>query len=268
MNRVIFSDNGTLTEYTSELINKGDNVDFTMVAAEDAIYISSPLPLRSLNFNVSTANDTSTSLGVAFWNGSEFKSVVNVLDETIYYTESGRLTWTAGKNDSWQLEDTEDIADLSSLYIYDQYWVKITVGDDCTFSLDYINNIFSDDVSLFMEYPGLNSSSALAAFASGKTDWVDQHKIASDLIINDLINRGRINKAAQILEPSELKLLSHPKVAELVYRGLDDADLALSSNEEYTKRLNSIPLIVDSNNNGKVDPEESESTKKEIWMTR
>jgi len=268
MNRVYFSDNGTLTEHTSSLINKGNNVDLVMVAAEDAIYISSPLPLRSLNFNVSTGNDTATSLGVAFWNGSEFKSVVNVLDETIYFTESGRLTWTTGKNDSWQMEDTEDITELSTLYVYDQYWIKITVADDCTFSLDYINNIFSDDVSLFMEYPGLNSSSALTAFATGKTDWADQHKIASDLIINDLINRGRIEKAAQLLEPSELKLLSHPKVAELVYRGLDDADLALSSNEEYSKRLKSIPLIVDANKDGKVDLEESQNTKVEIWMTR
>lgn len=268
MNKVYFSNNGTLTEYTSELIKKGENVDFTVVAAEDAIYISSPLPLRSLNFNVSTGNDTSTSINVAFWSGSEFTDVVHLLDETSHFTEDGRLTWTTNKDDSWDMSDTEDITDLDSIVVYDQYWVKLTLADDCTFSLDYINNIFSDDTALFMEYPGLNSSSALAAFKIGKADWTTQHKIASDLIINDLINRGRIEKAAQILEPSELKLLSHPKVAEIVYRGLDDVDLIIRASEEYQKRLGSIPMVVDADKDGKVDLDESSNTRAETWMFR
>jgi len=268
MNRVFFSDNGTLTDYTSELIVRGNNVDFSMVAAEDALYISSPLPLRSLNFNVSTANDTATSLTISIYNGSEFVDAVDMLDETIHYTVDGRLTWTISKNDNWGMDDTEKITELSSVYVYDQYWFKITVADDCTFSLESINNIFSDDTSLFGEYPGLNSNSAMAAFSSGKTNWEDQHKIASDLIINDLINRGRIKKAAQILEPEELRLLSHPKVAEIIYRGLDDADLALAANKEYKERLGSIPLIVDTDEDGRKNKKESENTRVETRMYR
>lgn len=269
--RVLFSDNGTISDYSPQMNDyHSGTMSFDIVAAEDAIFIGSLLPFNHLylKFDGANVNSAASNLTVQYWDGNGFQNAVDIIDETkvglATFAQSGFVTWSSNKNYSWVREDTNyggnTIDGLTSVDIYDHFWLKLTFsGDlDAGVTFSWLGQKFSDDYDLGSEHKQLLRSGFITAFESGKTDWEEQHIKAAELISEDLINLGVIADKNQILRKDDFKTASVKKVAEIIFGSMgrdyyDDRDTA---KDEYERRINKAIPLIDINVNGRFDHNE------------
>ena len=196
MKRFIFSDNGTLIDYSTQVENyHADTATINYTLGEDYIYIGSELPFNSLFFDVSTANAVSSSMSIEYWTSSTWESMVDVLDETLVsgasLGKSGHVTWTPDKQEIWQKEDTvksngtEEITGLGDVTVYDLYWIRISFSAslDVATALNWIGPIFCSSADVDREYRLLSKSAFKTSYEAGKTDWEREIILASGLLV-------------------------------------------------------------------------------------
>jgi hypothetical protein len=268
LNKFILSDNTVLSDKTLQLSDFNlDTVTMALVTAEDAIYIGSKYPITRKFFKVGTANVVAASASVRYWDGSNWRSAVNVMDHTKTITaplaRSGYLHWETDKRYVWTRADTDDIAALSSVTLYDYYWVEITYDATISAVVPWMGDLFCTDAQLGEEYPDLLRANVLAAFETGKTDWEAQRVAASKLVIQDLKRIWKPNAAESALGPEELTSLTISKTAEIIFRGLGQgyADSKADATAEYDKRLDKRRIDSDDNNNGRADSEDTQASR-------
>lgn len=267
MNRIFYSSNGTLTDYTYQLKDyRSGSMSFTLIAAQDAIYIGHELPFNSFYLKVATANTNASVMSIQYWDSSSWYDVIETIDETSSsgksLAQSGYITFVPNKAKSWVKESTnysgESIDDLETINVYDMYWIKITFSANLSASvvLNWFGQKFCNDNDLLSEYPDLVRDDLLDAWETGKTSWEEQEIVASEITTNDLITKGLITDKAQILDRYEMIRVSIPKVASIILNGMgkDYIDSAIAANNEYTKRVNSwYPKHIDFFNQGRID---------------
>jgi hypothetical protein len=275
VNRVFYSDNGILIDFSAYLndYHNGSHTIPAFVALEDAIYIGNTVPFNHIYFKLDTYNTNSSLMSVAYWDSKTWTNAVEVIDETMTngksFSQSGFVTWTPSKDESWVDEDTNyknsTITGLTSISIYDLYWLKISFSANLSsFGLSWVGQKFSDDDTLGAEFPDLVRSAVMSAWESGKTTWEEQHVIAADIMAKDLMAKGLILEKGQILDRFDLDKPAVQKVAEIIYGGLgaDYTDQKLAARKEYDTRLNTALPKVDTNLNGRVDTTERTQTGK------
>lgn len=266
MKRVLYSDNGTLTDYSVNLDNyHAGNATFSYVKDEYAIYIGSDLPFNHLYFKLSSVNTESANITVQYWDDDQWRDVVDTLDETSLsgatLGQSGFVTWTPDEDYLWTRESTnsngEEVTGLTDVVIYDLYWIKITFSASLTADvvIDWVGNKFSIDEDLYSEFPEFNSTSFKTAYESGKTDWEEQHITAGKILIQDLQKRNVIESEGQILERRVFTLASVQKVAQIIYSSMGDdfADQAKDAKNEYLSRIKLLNFRTDLNKNARID---------------
>lgn len=275
MNRIFYSDNGTLIDFSAYLndFHNGSHTITSFVALEDAIYIGNTVPFNHIYFKLNAFNTNSSLISVHYWNGQDWVNSVEVVDETMTngksFSQSGFVTWTPSKDDSWVSDDTNyknsTVTGLTSVCIYDLYWLKINFSANLSsIGLDWVGQKFSDDDTLGSEFPDLVRSAVMTAWEAGKTTWEEQHVITADIMAKDMMAKGLILEKGQILDRFDLDKPSVQKVAEIIYGGLgaDYVDQKLACRKEYDIRLNTSLPKVDINMNGRVDTNERTQTGK------
>jgi hypothetical protein len=268
--RIIHSNNGTLSDFTVNMEKfQAGTETVSIVAAEDAIYIGSILPFNHVYVKLgATVNENASAMTVGYWDGTEFRGAVNLIDETSLagatLGQSGHVTWVTDRDHGWIREDTNhggnSVTGLTSVEIYDLYWVRLGFSADLSANIDlsWIGQIFSDDHDLGGEHAELVRSGFIAAFESGKTDWQEQHAIAADIIADDLIAKNMILSSDQILARENLRRASVKKVAQIIYTGMgrDYDDNRDNAKKEYDNRINNVCPKLDKNRNARVDVNE------------
>jgi hypothetical protein len=269
-NRVIFNDNGTLRDLSVALNNvfSGSEV-VAIVAAEDKMYFGAPLPFNHRYFMVPVVNDQASVVSVDIWNGTEWVAAVDVIDQTKNssghtLSRSGIISWAIDRQKSWGMEDTTENmtgSGLTTLKLYNLYWVRFSFSGNlkATTALKYVGHKFSEDNDLKGYYPDLLRTNVKAGFEAGKTDWDEQHVIAAEEIIRDLIKKQEIINANQILDWSVFTDAATHKVAEIAYTafGADYEDRRETAYENYKDALDKVTFPVDKNQNGHREPEEA-----------
>lgn len=265
-NRFFFEDDTTLSDETKTLENyHSGTLTKTWVADEDALYIGSRLPFNHLYIKMGgTVNDISSVLTVEYWDGTEFQTAVDLLDETSpsgkTFSQSGFVNFSPDKDYAWSKDDTENVTGLTTKKIYDLYWIKLTVSENLTASVifSWIGQKFSDDNDIGTYYPDLLDSTLMGKFESGKSDWEEQHIAAASIIVQDLRAKGLIIERGQLVEREDLRLASVAKVAVIAYTPFDD-DYSISlenAMKEYSHRINSYRPFIDEDLDGKADDNE------------
>lgn len=259
-NRIIWKDNATLRDIS---INMSDFYAGTetmpIVAAEDAIYIGSDMPFnhRFFDLGASGANAVASNVSVSIWDGNSFNAAVDVLDLTrssagATLSKSGIISWVTDRNKSWEREDTtENISDLSTLKIYQMYWVKLTFSSDLTSTtaLNYIGHKFSEDTHLASFYADLDNTALKTAIKAGKADYEDQEIAAAEVIVSDLRQKRDLWSVNQILDWERFQQPSVHKTAEIIYSllGQDFEEDRLRARQYYKEELSK------SKSNGGID---------------
>lgn len=263
--RILYSDNGTIVDLTSEINNyHSDSYEFAdFVASEDYIYVGNIVPFNHFYLKMATASVASTTMTVEYWTGSVWRPVVELMDETNGLTEDGFVTFVPDRNHVWINSDTsgtQNVTGLTSVTIYNKYWIRISFNEDLTdaCSLSWIGQIFSNDDDLGSEYPELVTANVKTSFESGKTNWEEQHVKAAELIVRDLIKQRIIFDKGQILERESFTLASVSKVAEIIMNSFGDdyTDQKLQAYKEYKRRLDRSIYDVDNNLDGELNPGE------------
>lgn len=275
MKRVLFSDNGTLIDYTTALNNYvSGSKTFNYTTAQDALYIGSKLPFNHIYFKLGTLNVVAATMSVSYWSGTTWEPVVELTDETSGFTSSGFIKFTPSKQSQWQMASTNNdgssITDLTSVTIYDLYWLKITFDATLTTSttITWAGNLFSDDDDLATEFPDFAKTSVKTSFAAGKTNWQEQHVKAAAVLAQDLVDMGIIYETGQILNRQDYIEASVMKTAEIIYRALGDdfSDQRQQAREEYQLRLAKRVHKID--NNADAIEQVVERRQETGWMSR
>ena len=260
MDRFFHNDNASFVDLSYQLDDyRSSEETISYVSAEDKLYIGSRYPFNSKYLKVSTANAVSANLTVKYWDGNQFRDVVEIIDETaisgVPLAQSGHITFVPDKDYTWTREDTEDIPALSSITIYDMFWLEISYDADISAGIKWMGDIFCKTNDLAAEYPDLLRSAVLTAFESGKSDWEEQIMFASRLVVEELISRRVIDHGNQLLDRRKLRSSAVAKTAEIVYSGLGDdfEDQRAQAQANYANRLKQDILNLDTNLNARLE---------------
>jgi hypothetical protein len=256
--RVIYSDNGVLSDFSTELNKyKSGTSTINLVAAQDYLYIGSRLPFNNLYIKMDTLNTNPSVMTVEYWDGDTWASVVELIDETSGFTSSGYITFAPDRNSSWTLDDTNydtaTITGLENITIYNMHWIRLSfsVNFSSGTKIQWLGTLLSEDNDLYAEFPDFSKTSVKTSFEAGKTSWEEQAVRASSLLVEDLIDNGIIIDAGQILIRSDYKNANVQKTAELIYSAFGDdfVDQKAAAQAEYKRRLDKKIHRVDKNNN-------------------
>jgi hypothetical protein len=189
--------------------------------------------------------------------------MVEIKDETVGLTQSGYLTWVPSKDETWQAEDTEEITGLTTLTIYDLYWLKLTMSATLapSTSIKWIGSKFCSDDDLTNEYTLFANTTFRSNYKSGKTSWENEIILASRLIVDDLEKRRVIEASDQLLIRRRLIDACVSKAAQIIFKNLGDdyKDDAEKAKKEYYERLNKSNYGTDLNNNARVESGEKKA---------
>lgn len=267
MKRFLFSNNGTLVDYSSKLEDyHADSAGIPYVKDEDVIYIGSRLPFNSLYFDVSELNLIGSVFTMELWDGNSWEAIAELDDQTSGLTKNGYITWVPRKDKHWVIDDTvktndaEEVTGLGDVVIYDLYWLRLTMSETITptTAINWIGSKFCSDADLESEYTLFENSTFKANYAANKTDWEREIILASRLLIDDIEKKGAITSGDQLLIRRKLLDACVSKTAQIIFKNLGDdyKDDAARAKNEYYERLNKNNYGADLNNNATTDPSE------------
>jgi len=91
------------------------------------LYIGSILPFNNLWFEMGTANTNAAVATVEMWSNNAWIEAVDLLDETVGLTATGRVQWNTELTSTWSIEQrSEDVTGLGYSNIYNMYWLRIS----------------------------------------------------------------------------------------------------------------------------------------------
>ncbi len=222
------------------------------------LYIASVLPFNNLYFGLGTLNDVTSLVAVEIWNNGAWIPAVDVIDQTSGLKLDGRISWNTNPLKGWTKQaESADVTGLVGATVYNHYWIRLawSVSLKATTSIKFIGQKFSEDLTLFSEYPDLNNAQMMRSFKSGKTDWNEQHYMAAERIIDDLMLRNLVKSKSQILDWSIFNEASHHRVASLVYLGMGRPyfDQLLEARKQYAAAMNKQFYNLDLNANASLE---------------
>jgi hypothetical protein len=232
-------------------------------------YIGSSCPFNNIWLELSTPSvSTAGAVVVEVWNGTAWVATVDVIDQTTNMRNSGRISWTLEINTGWPLEQYSTTVGLSGTSIYNRYWLRMSWPIAFTTSISYVGQKFSSDSLMSSIYPDLMKTAILSGFQTGKTNWDDQHFMASEAIIKEIRKRNIALDRGQMMDWSVFEDAGCHRVAEIAYQafGAPYVEHANRSRKRYNEELNTRFMVIDSNADGHLT--EDEALNKSGWMTR
>ena len=260
----LFLAQGGLTDYT-ELLDYYSSASAFVLTTSDYFYMASLYPFNNFWAKMGVANTNSANVSVEYW-ADEWKTAVEVVDDTNGFQQDGYIYFTPDKRSRWFRESTREndqprIPELSTVTIYDMYWMRISVDANLSAgtTLKYIGHKFCSDSDLFAEYREFKNPNFISAYESGKTDWEEQIVRASDLIVKDMVAKNIIVHKGQLLDHKKLLLPTVPKTAGVIYQNLGDdyKDDLKNAKLEAASRLSNQIFHVDHDNDARLEYKEA-----------
>ena len=278
-NRVLLLRSGVLTDLSSALSDVNAGTKVIDIGLNDYIYVGSDLPFNHRHFEVQVANDQAVSMAVDIWDGENWISTLDVVDETQStvgqtLSKSGIISFTPNPDvNSWAWDDTDEMSGsgLETLKIFGLYWARFkpSASLKATTELLYVGHKFSTDAAMEAEYPDLARSALKTAWKAGKTDWNEQHLLAAEYITGDLrASKNLITSTNQILNWENYEKAGVHRAAAIIYQGLGEdyaRELGVAMNA-YKAALNVGNHQIDRNRNATLDEQERVETN--VFMTR
>lgn len=265
--RVFFSDNGVITDYTRQLndFRSTDKATIGYVAGEDHLYIGSDYPFNNQFVDLSAVNAAASVMNIKLWAGENegWKDAVDIIDFTsssgVSLSNAGHFTWKRDRDEPWSREDeSTDVVGLETApLIYGFYWIRLSWNANITTTISYIGNRFSNDDELYSLYPDLNNQTMRDQWDRGnpsgtKTTWDEQSFVAADAIIRALKTGDIVVSDSQLMDFEIFKDASIHKTAEIIYGGMGRAsqDDKVNAKTSYKDAINIKNFGVDLSRDG------------------
>lgn len=258
--RLVFDDNGT---YTDRSIDNADNTTtnvYAIVAAQDSLLIGQSFPFNNFLVDLSVVNTETSSLSIQYWGSNAWQDAVDVLDGTSLsgatFGRSGVVQFSPDRDTAWTLvEDTSNSfepTELQGFEIYNMYWIKLSFSADLTVTtaLRNISYAFTSDDILESLDPEVDRY--LSSWETGKTTWLEQIKVASQMVVYDLKARGVVYNNGQIIKIEDFAMITAFRTLMNIYGilGSSHADRLVWASESYSKLMNQKNFSVDQDLDG------------------
>ena len=270
MDRVLVKNGATVTDVTHFVSTYTDFSYEIDITDTTEIYIGKMLPFNHFYIHTETVkNVVSSNMSLEYWDGSQFRDVASLTDETSDSAASlalnGFVSWVPDKAYRWQEEDSENIAELSTVNYYDLYWNRVTFSSTLTADivLKYIGQLFCTDAELFVEFPQFSEEDWLDGFEANKTEWTAQRITASNLIASKLRATDKIQTKDQIMDRLGLRDTCVQQTAAIIYNrfGEGRVEERKEAGFEAASRLKYAFPKIDKDNNARYNNKELSKTK-------
>lgn len=239
------------TEITG-FLNKPNSADYVLaLQTTDALYLGLHGRFACRYFQVGVANAVVSSISVEQWDGSAWVAVDDLVDQTSVggatLAQSGFISWV---NKSTWVASTQTGADAD----VSLYWVRIKVSANLsgTTALKGILNVYSDDSLLAAYFPELVSDANY--LPSGKSNFLDQHIAAKDLVVLRLKQRKIIDDESQIIDPNDVAIASVYACAKLILQPIatseDSKTLLAMASTGFDAEISKVSFGVDEDGDG------------------
>ena len=251
--RVLLND----TEITAD-VSTPDSVQTTIdLTTADHIYLGFHGRFASRYIQIHTANNTASVLSAQYWDGTTWSDVDDFIDQTASggktLSQSGFISWVNKTN--WVVRSMTGIDSDVELF-----WIRLSVSQDLGAStkLHSVLNIFSDDSILRAYFPELVTDTNY--LPSGKTNFLQQHMAAKDLVTLRLKQRKMIQDESQIIDSNDVSVAAVYAAAMLILQPIatSPASEALFKTAQmgFDQEISKVSFAVDQDSDGIVDEEE------------
>jgi hypothetical protein len=223
----------------------------------DSFYVGYHGRFSARYFVIDTANTNAATITVEYWNGSTWTAVTDLVDQTSLggktLAQSGFMSW---ENDSTWAKTT-----VASLELY---WIRIKTSANLSSgtTIQAIQNLFSDDTLLRAYYPELVTNSQY--LPEGRTNFLEQHLAAKDLVVLRMKQRQLIDDESQIIDVNDVAIGAVHACAWLIVNPIASSDpskeLRDSALKQFNEEMNRLNKSVDQNNDGVVSEVERVSS--------
>jgi len=261
---ILHDDNSVFADYSNELLQfDRDTASFTMIAAEDFIYIGFYKPINNIYVELGAANTNAATLSVKYYNGSAFTAVSGQFDDTKAFNRPGFITWDRGLDKSTNLEAKTNVNSV------ERYWYQISISaDSSAMVVNGLNIVFSDDQDLkrvIYEYdkylPNTETSHILSHLAA-RDEIVQTLNLQGKYKVDASTDRYEDISSFDLLDISEVKLASTYLVLSYIFMSVSDQvdDQYLQKSKiyrnMYDKIINVMNIKIDEDDDGKYDKQE------------
>lgn len=221
----VLSDEGSLEDLS--LVNANvEEFDLTL-SATGHVYVGQYFPFNNFYVEVSTASTGAATLDVEYWEGSQWRDAVDLLDGTklsgATLGRTGVIQFSPDLHHSWPMvpstSDTSSIPELSTVTIYDLYWMRFSPSDDIAATIKRISYAFCTNQHLRDLDPEVDNFLEIWG-GSTKTNWNDQIVLASQHVVATLKSGGLIKDRANILRFDDIYLATAYKTLAIIFSRL------------------------------------------------
>lgn len=274
--RVLYSDNGTLSDMSIDNQDESSDIAAYMVTGEDYIYLAQQFPFNNFFIQSKVANDVAATMAIEYWDGTAWQSAVDVLDATrsagCSLAKSGVVQFSPHSSYRWNIIDDTTTnhapTELSTVTIYNMYWLRFSFNATLksTTSIDRIAYAFTRSQQVDNIDTTINGY--LTTFATGKTNWDNEIITASIQMVNDMRGRGIIVAPGQILRFDDVSMACDWRTLMLIYNNLggDYSKKYIAAEAEYKNSLSLSRFTFDKNEDAFVS--RGEITNTVIQMVR
>ncbi len=260
--RLFKSIGGVLSDLSIENQEKGSYF-LPELSSTNYLYIAQPHPFNNFHVWKKVANDSVAKIKVEYWDGTIWRSMVDVIDVTSIggktLARSGVVIFTPDPDKQWEaIDKSEKVSELSTLKIYDSYWLRVSTDNpiNVNSSIEELSFCFakSDSIAdLDFEVEQYKE-----AFYEGKTDWTEELMLASKIVIDDLKKHNVIKDRGQLIKIEELALPTSYRALMVIYKHLGKSflDKLSDTRKDYDRSLSFGNFTVDKNKNANIDEEE------------
>lgn len=225
----VFKGNEDLTDpdepvITLEDISMDNAERSAMTFSEKYLYIAQKYPFNNIFFLMGERLNTETSkMKIEYWNDAgEWIEAKDVLDFTKGLKKHGLVQFSLDNDYSWDCipetddDDTSVPDELQDLNINDCHWLRVsfdvdpecdiaddpdTVDEDETFNgpVEFKGICYAFTTTEKVNGVDTQASRHYETFQTGKTDWLDEILIGSEMLISDMKTAGLLKHHGQII---------------------------------------------------------------------
>lgn len=258
--RIIKSVSGTLTDLSIENQDEAININ---IADANYILIGKHYPTNNFFFMNSVANNVVSTINIKYWDGTDWRDTVDVLDGTstagATLAKSGVIQFAPQEKYNWAIVGNTinrgAPSELATKEITNLYWLKITFSAPLL-STSRINRItYAFTQSQEVSNLDVSVNDYLTSFGTGKTDWNKEIITASLHVVKDLQAKGLIVNEGEILRFDDVSLPAAYMTLRLIYSSLGASYV---EKRDYYERLYKETISInrfsfDTNENGRLD---------------
>jgi hypothetical protein len=223
----------------------------------DSFYIGFFGKFASRYFSFTIPNTNAATLSVEFWDGTAWAPVLDIVDQTNGFTQSGFVSWI--NEETWKKSEQAPITSASGTDS-ELYWIRIKT--DTNFSagteLQSVLNLFSDDELVRPLYPEIITDSRF--LPPGRTDFLEQHQQAKARVIRRLNQKGILKDESQIIDINQVSEAAVHAFADIVLSPIATSDNLIEilnrAKANFESELTRVNLGVDLNKDGIVTENE------------